>query len=135
MKKETHFDVNSIVKIEIHDRTETSYKWLPARQRTWFFGLIKRDSWQPEGWYPYGSYEGGYMGDSWEEKPSSKERLIDYGYQVDSDKSVWDRPCVNIYLKNKYSLGKKFDTFEQAKSYVEELKKESDIKFHVIVNG
>jgi hypothetical protein len=135
MEKELHFDVNSIIKIEIHDRTESSYEWLPARQRTWFFGLFKKNSWQSEGWYPQGCYEEGYMGDYWEEKPSSKERLIDYGYQVDSDKSVWDRPCVNIYLKNKYSLGKKFDTFEQAKSYVEELKKESDIKFHVIVNG
>jgi|GEM_PF-5293749 len=135
MLKETHFDVNSIVKIEVHDRNKTSYTWLPARQRTWLFGLIKRDSWQDEGWYPYGCYEEGYMGDSWEANPSTRESLLEYGYQIDDDKTVWYRPCINIHLKNKYSFGKKFDTFEQAKAYVEELKKESDVKFHVIVNG
>jgi hypothetical protein len=135
MKSEIHFDVNSIVKIEINDRTKTSYTWLPARQRTCFFGLIKRDSWQDAGWYPYGCYEEGHYGDSWEASPSSEISLLESGYQVDYDKTVWYRPCVNIYLKNKYSFGKKFDTFEQAKAYVEELKKESNVKFHIIING
>ncbi len=135
MKSEIHFDVNSIIKIEVHDRTKSSYKWLPARQRTWFFGLLKRDSWQDAGWYPYGCYEEGHYDYSWEASPSSKEHLLEYGYQIDSDKTVWDRPHIDIHLKNKYSFRKKFDTFEQAKAYVEELKKESDVKFHIIING
>jgi hypothetical protein len=137
MKNELHFDVNSIIKIEIHDRTKTSYKWLPARQRTWFFGFLKRNSWQDEGWYPYGCYEEGssMTGDSWEATPSSKERLIEYGYQVDPDKSVWDRPHIDIHLKNKHSIRKKFETFEDAKEYVEDIKEWSNIKFYIIVNG
>jgi hypothetical protein len=135
MEKELHFDVNSIIKIEIHDRTESSYEWLPARQRTWFFGLFKKNSWQSEGWYPRGCYEEGYMGDYWEVKPSSKERLLENGYQVDPDKTVWNRPRIDIYLKGGHSIRKKFETFEDAKEYVEDIKEWSDIKFYIIVNG
>ena len=133
MAEEIHFDVNSISKIEVYDKTKSSYKWLPARQRTWMFGLFKRNSWQDEGWYPYGCYEEGSMtGDSWEASPSSKETLLEYGYKIDDDQTVWYRPCVNIYLRGKYSIIKRFETFEKAKAYVEELKKESSIKFNVI---
>jgi hypothetical protein len=134
--KELNFDVNSIIKIEIHDRTESSYEWLPAKQRTWFFGLLKRNSWQDEGWYPYGCYEGGSMtGDSWEATPSTKERLLEYGYQIDSDKTVWDRPHIDIHLKGGHSIRKKFETFEDAKEYVEDIKEWSDIKFYILTNG
>ena len=136
MMKELNFDVNSIIKIEIHDRTESSYEWLPAKQRTWFFGLLKRNSWQDEGWYPYGCYEGGSMtGDSWEATPSTKERLLEYGYQIDSDKTVWDRPHIDIHLKGGHSIRKKFETFEDAKEYVEDIKEWSDIKFYILTNG
>jgi hypothetical protein len=136
MKKEIHFDVNSIIKIVIHDRKRSSYGWLPERQRTWFFGLIKRNKFQEAGYYPYKCYwEGSMTGDSWEASPSTRERLIEYGYQVEPDGIVWEKPYISISLKGDHSITKKFETFEDAKEYVEDIKEWSDIKFYILTNG
>jgi hypothetical protein len=134
MGKEIHFDVNSIIKIEIYDRKKDSHKWLPARQRTWLFGLIKRNSWQSEGFYYYGCYEECYESGCMESRPSSMEQMISYGYQIDENKTVWNKPYISILLKGGNSITKKFETIEDAKEYAEDIKEWSDIKFYIIIN-
>jgi len=134
MAKEIHFNVNSIIKIEIYGRKRTSHKWLPPRQRSWLFGLIKRNSWQSEGFYYHGSYYECYESGCFEATPSSEEYLIKYGYQIDEDKTVWNRPYISIYLKDNNKAQKAFETIEDAKEYVEDIKEQSEVKFYVVIN-
>ncbi len=129
---ETHFDVNAIVMIEIAGRRRSSYRWLPAKQKTWFFGLVKRNSWYSEGFYHGGHYEYCCESGCWDALPSSEEWLMQVNCQVDPDKTVWEKPFLKITLKHDKSITESFETLEEAQEYVEEIKKESDIKFHVI---
>ena len=117
-----HFNVDRIIKIRVVDKQKDSYEWLPKKQKTWFFGLFKRKSWHSEGFYPYGDYEECYECGCWDASASTKERLIEHGYIVDSQNVVWRKPYVTVYLESEYSVTQKFDTIEQANEWVDELK-------------
>jgi hypothetical protein len=65
----------------------------------------------------------------------SEQDLIKYGYQVDPDKSVWEKPYISIIMKNKDSIQIKFESLEEARNYVKEIEEKSEIKFHVILKN
>lgn len=129
---EEHFDVSSIIGIEITDKRETSYRWLPKKQKTFFFGMWKRDAWHSEGFYDYGYYYEGYMGDSWDATPYTKEDLIMNGYIVDENNVVWRKPYATVYLRNKYEVTTYFNTFEDSIEWCENLKLKSGKKFEIV---
>jgi len=129
MKYEIHFDVNSIIKINIIGRREATYGWLPEKQKTFFFGLFKRNSFYQEGFYDNSDYVNYFENDG---IAYSEKDLIGFGYQVDPDKTVWKKPRIYIIMKNNNTIELEFETVEEARNYVEVIKSKSDIVFHVI---
>jgi hypothetical protein len=132
MKTQIEFNINLISVIRIYDRSRDSYTWLPKKQKTRLFGLIKRNAWHDEGFYPYGCYREGYMGDEWDATPVTREYLISNGYQVDEDNSVWRKPHVIVQLGPKESISRKFETYEDAKIWAYELRSRNSNQFEII---
>jgi len=134
-KNQTHFDVSRIVKIEIFEKYSAYYKWLPRKQKTSFFGLIKLNKYYEEGFYMYGSYKNGSYDCEWDQTPMTYDDLIQSGYLIDTDKKVWNRPRVIVYLEYKGDIFKTFNTFEEAWSWVNDLKSLSGKKFEIVHHG
>jgi hypothetical protein len=127
-----HFDISRIIGIRIVDKQKASYKWLPKKQKTAFFGLIKRNSWHSEGFYQYGSYYECYESGCWDSYSYSKESLIESGYLVDEENVVWNRPCATVYLEYKREVIKRFDTHQDALNWATGLKMKSGKTFEII---
>jgi len=129
---EEHFDISRMIGIKIVDKRKSSTTWLPRKQKTAFFGLIKRKAWYSEGYYSNGHYRECYESGCWDATPSTRQQLLNYGYLVDNDKVVWNRPHVTVYLEHDHQVGKTFDTFENALSWAEELKATSGKTFEIV---
>jgi hypothetical protein len=131
---EISFDINRISTIRIYDRVKENYEWLPRKQKTYLFGLIKRNSWFKEGYYRGGNYVSSYMGYAFEEKPISRERMIEYGHQIDEDGTVWNKPIVHVYLISKETISRRFETLRDAQEWADELKKINGGNFEIVKN-
>lgn len=131
---EQYFDINRIVKITLYDKRATNHKWLPEKQKTWLFGLIKRNVWYSEGWYSNGCYREGYMGDEWDATPISTDSLRESGYIVEKYNGVYRKPQVSIQLTDKCEVNKEFETHQEAKQWVIELIKKSQNFFEINVD-
>lgn len=129
---EDHFDVNRIIGIKVVDKKKTSYSWLPKKQKTFFFGLIKRDSWFSEGFYYSGYYEECYESGCYEASTYTKEQLLDKELLIDENNDVWNKPHVTVYLEEDSSIERKFNTFEDAIEWCEEIKKTSGKTFEIV---
>lgn len=125
------FDINRIISVKVIDKRKTSHRWLPKKQKTTFFGLIKRNAWNSEGFYSNGHYQECYESGCWDACPSSVESLIDSGYIVDRQ-TVYSKPYVTIYLESKYETTRVFETIEEAQTWVEELKATSGKTFEIV---
>ena len=79
------FDIDRIIGVKIVDKRKTGHKWLPKKQKTAFFGLIKRNAWWQEGFYKCGCYQECYESGCWDATPSSAESLRSCGYLVEWD--------------------------------------------------
>lgn len=126
-----HFDVDRIIGITMYGKRPTSHKWLPAKQKTTFFGLIKRNAWHSEGFYSNGCYEECYESGCWDATPSTAESLRDYGYLVEGD-GVYYKPSVTVFLESKCQVSKTFETAEEARSWVDALKATSGKTFEIV---
>jgi hypothetical protein len=135
MKREIHFDVSRIVGIEIFDRSAAMYKWLPRKQKTAFFGLVKLNKYYEEGFYMYGSYKSGGYDTEWDQTPSTGRELKDNGYLVDPDNTVWNRPKVTVHLEHKQGTYQSFETYEQALAWVNNLKSLNGRQFEIVKHG
>jgi hypothetical protein len=123
---EQHFEVSRIIGIKIVDKWEASYRWLPCKQKTAFFGLIKRNAYHSEGYYESGCYEAASY---------TKDELIEYGYLVEfsiNNKGVYHRPYVTVYLEHECQVTKNFATFDEATQWAEELKATSGKTFEIV---
>lgn len=127
---EQYFDINRIVKITLYDRRETSYKWLPKKQKTWFFGLFKLNKWHSSGFYSNGCYKECYESGCWDATPSTSVDLLNSGYIIEN-KIVYSKPCVSIQLTDKCEVTKKFTNYKDAKSWVTALITKSQNLFEV----
>ena len=127
------FDINRIIGIRIVDKQVTSHRFLPKKQKTTFFGLIKLNSWHSEGFYSNGHYEECYECGCWDGYSYTAQQLREGGYLVDTyhDK-VYNKPYVTVYLESDYQTTRKFDTIEQAKEWVDELKATSGKTFEIV---
>ena len=129
---ELSFDVNQISTIKIYDREKEKCKWLPRKQKTTFFGLIKLDKWHEEGFYSGGEYISNYMGYEMEVRPNSRQYLIDYGYQIDEDNTVWSKPLVIVQLGPKESVSRRFETIHDAQEWASELRQRNGGNFEIV---
>jgi len=129
---EQHFDIARIIGAKIVDARQTSHRWLPAKQKTWFFGLFKRSSWHSEGFYSNGCYQECYESGCWDATPSTKQQLEEQGYQVDGWNNVYNKPHVTIYLEHECQVTKSFDSYTEAQDWVEELKAISGKVFEIV---
>lgn len=136
--KQVGFNINSVIKIEVVGLTKTHHKWLPKKQKTWFFGLIKRDKWYDEGFYSYGCYQEGYMDDVWDATPSTQKELESYGYIVDNkwpypeNSVVYNKAYVRVYLESKREVHKSFNTNEAASAWAKYIMDSAKAPFEVI---
>jgi hypothetical protein len=126
-----NFDIDRIIGITIYDERRTSHKWLPRKEKKWFFGLFSR-GWHSEGFYSNGCYRECYESGCWDATPSNQEWLIQNGYLVKSDNTVWSRPYVTVYMESKYEVSKSFDTLEQAIEWTEDLKMTTNKTFEIV---
>lgn len=132
------FDINRIIGVKIVDKQKTGHKWLPKKQKTAFFGLVKRNAWHSEGFYSGGHYQECYESGCWDACPSSAESLISYGYLVEWDgpnhteQTVYSKPYVTVYLESDYQTTRNFEKIEDAQAWVEELKATSGKTFEIV---
>jgi hypothetical protein len=132
---EQHFDVSRIIGIKIVDKRETSHRWLPRKQKTSFFGLIKRNAYHSEGYYTNGCYQECYESGCWEAAAYTKDELIEQGYLVEfsiNHKGVYHRPYVTVYLEQEHQVTKNFATLDEATQWAEELKATSGKTFEIV---
>lgn len=132
---ELSFDVKLISTIKIYDREKQNEKWLPGKQKTTFFGLIKLKKWYEEGFYARGEYVSSYMGHDFDVNPSSRQDLIDYGYQVDDDNTVWSKPLAVVQLGPKESFSRRFETIHDAQAWASELRIRNGGNFEIVNYG
>jgi len=132
------FDIDRIIGVKIVDKRKTGHKWLPKKQKTAFFGLIKRNAWHSEGFYSNGHYQECYESGCWDACPSSAESLRSCGYLVEWDgpnhteQTVYSKPYVKVYLESDYQTTRNFETIEEAQAWVEELKATSGKTFEIV---
>jgi len=126
------FDINRIIGVKIVGKREANYRWLPEKQKTTFFGLIKLKSWYNAGFYSEGCYTVSY-GESgeWEADSYTAEELRKKGYIVQEDK-VFCKPYVTIYLESDYQTTKNFQNEEEAHLWVDKLKTASGRYFEIV---
>ncbi len=134
---EEHFDVSRIIGIKIVDKRKTSHKWLPRKQKTTFFGLIKRDAYHSEGYYSNGHYQECYESGCWDACSTTRESLILYGYLIPDPRDceeteVFYKPYATVYLEHECQVQKAFDSYEEALEWAEELKKKSGKTFEIV---
>lgn len=131
---EQHFDISRIIGIELRGITKTSYRWLPKKQKTFFFGLIKRNAWHAEGYYQNGCYEECYESGCWDASEYTAEELRGYGYIVDeSTETVYNKPNVTVFLEGECKVHREFDSESEASEWVDDLRRVSGKVFEVII--
>ena len=128
---EYHFDVSRIIGIKIIGKRQSHWRWLPRRQKTWLFGLIKRNKWQEEGFYEHGCYYNGDETGSWDASAYTATELRGQGYIVEWDK-VYHKPHATVYLEYKREVYSVFDSDVEAQEWAEGLKSKSGKTFDII---
>lgn len=130
---EQHFDISRIIGIELRGITKTSHRWLPKKQKTFFFGLIKRNAWHAEGYYQNGCYEECYESGCWDASEYTAEELRGYGYIVDeSTETVYNKPQVTIFMESDCKVYRNFDSESEATEWISDLRRRSGKDFEVI---
>lgn len=131
---EQHFDISRIIGIELRGITKTSHRWLPKKQKTFFFGLIKRKAWHAEGYYQNGCYEECYESGCWDASEYTAEELRGYGYIVDeSTETVYNKPQVTIFMESDCKVYRNFDSESEATEWISDLRRRSGKEFEIII--
>lgn len=127
------FDIERVIGLSVVERSKTSYGWLPRKQKTLLFGLIKLNKYYPEGYYSSGCYEQCYESGCYEADSYSADELRKYGYIVnDIEKKVYNKPYVKVYLESEYNVTAKFETESEAEQWAQELKLKTGKNFEII---
>lgn len=132
------FDVNLISKINYRPSYKaSSYVWreeetFPKYKRFLLFFKVKDGvETKPAGFYEERS---GYYGDGKYYIHISEESLMLYGYAI-KGKEVWNQASVEVSLGYKSTIGRRFNTDEEAKAWITYLKVWSDKQFETIEYG
>ena len=143
--REINFDVNLISKISFRaSYCSDMYKWreeekTPKYKRFLLFFKV-RDGVEvkPAGFYEERTHHYDFDGDRKYYLHISEEYLIKCGYQIrhspiaNGGKEVWSRAYVEVALGYKSSVGQSFNMDQEAKYWIEKLKKLSDKTFETI---
>jgi len=126
----THFDLNEVKSITIYPETPTQYKFYPPKytEPKKLFGLITLISakWHQGGWCEDTRYPDYYP-------YYTSVDLEGYGYKVNlDDLKVYNKCHISISIGYKQSVGKKFESIEEAEKYVSKLIKKTGKSFAVI---
>ena len=135
---EISFDVNLISKIYFRPSyCSDMYKWreeelIPKYKRFLLFFKV-RDGVEvkPAGFYEERTHHYDFDGDRKYYRHISEEYLIKSGYLI-KGKEVWIRAFVEVSLGYKSAIGQSFDMDQEAKYWIEKLKKLSDKTFETI---
>ena len=139
MSRIVDFDVNLISKINFRPsyRNDT-YKWrevetLPKYKRFLLFFEVK-DGFRasPAGFYEERTHYYDFDGDRKYYLHISEEYLIRNGYLI-KGKEVWNRAYVEVSLGYKSSIGRSFDTDQEAKDWIVKLKEMSGKDFETVI--
>lgn len=128
---EEHFDVDRVIGIKVVDKRKSSYAWLPKKQKTLLFGLIKINSWFSEGFYSSGYYEECYESGCYDAFVYTKEDVIEKGFLIDENNVVWDKPYATVYLEHDCTVTTYFNTFKEAIEWCEMVKSTSGKTFEI----
>ena len=122
---EYQFDVNRVIGIKIYKSEKSDWVWLPRKERPpRFFGLIKVSPFE-EGFYSEGNYE---------YNPRTKEKLEEYNYLINEKKEVWKKCNITVYLESGYTVGLSFNTNQEGREWIDNLKSESGKNFKIVIN-
>lgn len=136
--REINFDVNLISKISFRaSYCSDIYKWreaetVPKYKR--ILGIFKvRDGVEtkPAGFYEERTHHYDFDGDRKYYLHAIEEDLIRRGYLI-KGKEVWGRAYVEVSLGYKSAIGQSFHMDQEAKYWIEKLKKLSDKTFETI---
>lgn len=132
------FDVNLISKINYRPSYKTnSYVWreeetVPKYKRFLLFFKIKDCvEIKPAGFYEERT---SYYGDGKYYIPISEKSIMQYGYAI-KGKEVWNQASVEVSLGYKSTIGRRFNTDDEAKAWIEYLKVWSNKQFETIEYG
>lgn len=129
MKSFSKLDVDKVIRIELIEPKLSSYKWLPKKQKTFLFGLIKRNRWNSEGFYRHGCYQECYESGCFDATPDSEKWLTKRGYYVYPDKSVWHPATVHVDLDHGVRSTIAFGNMDEAKEWISKLEEMCGKKF------
>lgn len=135
------FDVNLISKINYRPSYKTnSYVWreeetIPKYKRFLLFFKVKDGvEIKPAGFYEERTYHCNFDGDRKFYIPISEETLMLYGYAI-KGKEVWNQASVEVSLGYKSTIGRRFNTDDEAKAWISYLKVWSNKQFETIEYG
>ena len=149
MSRIVDFDVNLISKINFRPsyRNDT-YKWreeetIPKYKRFLLFFKVKGGfKVNPAGFYEERTHHYDFDGDRKYYLHISEEYLIRYGYLIKEfgnhggvsyRKEVWNQAYVEVSLGYKSSIGRSFDTDQEAKDWINKLKEMSSKDFETVI--
>lgn len=147
MKTEIHFVVDNIENILFWPMKKTYYTWFEEsqEQRT-FFGLIVKRPYLKAG-YDTSEFhkcysENDYYGDhAWWSPRYSHEDLVNKGLvpvvaETSSGETMWYKQAEVVVNKRggKHQYVRQFKSNEEAKNWIEHLKKQTNDRFEVIIN-
>ena len=129
MKSKFYFQPEKVHSITLTPERESGYKWfeaIPAQPKT-FLGI--KYGMTPAILGGWSEFENGHV-----RKQSSY--FADYSwYKVDEvNKKVYNKAHISIRFNYKESYGINFNSNEEAQQWIDDLIKETGIKFSVIVN-
>lgn len=132
--KKHYFELDQVHSITLTMEKESKYTWkeeIPSSPKRFLGITIGKKPAIPAGW---SESDEEYLSDIRYRKQSSY--FEDYTwYRVDENaKRVFIKPHVEVRFGYKESIGKRFETDQEAQTWVNELVQSSDKKFHVIIN-
>ena len=135
---EISFDVNLISKIYFRPSyCSDMYKWreeelIPKYKRFLLFFKVRDGvETKPAGFYEERTHHYDFDGDRKYYLHATEEDLIKYGYLI-KGKEVWIRAYVEVSLGYRSAIGQSFHMDQEAKYWIEKLKKLSDKTFETI---
>ena len=146
MSRIVDFDVNLISKINFRPSyCSDMYKWreeelIPKYKRVLlFFKVGDGFEVKPAGFYEERTHHYDFDGDRKYYLHISEEYLIRHGYLIKDapypydGKEVWNQAYVEISLGYKSSIGRSFDTDQEAKDWIVKLKEMSGKDFETVI--
>ena len=132
-----YFELDKVDSITLTGETVTSYRWfpeIPARSKTFLGIKYGMQPAIPAGWNDKIDDDGNeYTYLRYCRKQSTYFKEYEW-YRIDALGRVYNKAYVEIRFGYKQTFGIRFESYEEAQTYVDDLILGSDKEFHVIIN-